>query len=84
MKFVFTSQASHVLSNGKLIHTEQLDEMVIPKVGDKIPKVICKHQLYCIAKNMGNTNCLTDQQRCETYKFYNKYGENWNSLGVGA
>lgn len=84
LKFIFTSQASHELSNGKKITTTQLEEMIVPKSEDKPNKVVCRHQDYCNVRLLGNTNCLAEQQRCETFKFYNKYGESWNNLGVGA
>lgn len=82
-KLILTSQCSSQLSNGKLIHTESLDEYVIPKSEERQTKVICEHQSYCLAKGTTRINCLTGQNNCQSFKFYNRYGENYNGLGMG-
>ncbi len=50
------------------------------------PIINCKHASYCQVKNFGRINCLTESsiKNCATYKFYQKYGENYNMLGVGC
>ncbi len=59
------------------------------KLEDKIekPKIeFCKHNDYCsVRKNRGGNCFAADEPRyCESYKFYERYGEQWNQLGVGS
>ena len=48
---------------------------------------LCKHNEYCnVRKAQGRGNCFAMQEpvTCQTYKFYEKYGMDWNNLGIGA
>lgn len=81
MKYFSTSQASKTMAHLRN-KSSRLETFVIPKV-EEVSKIICRHQSYCIAKNLGNINCLTGQKQCASFGFYNKYGENYNSLGIG-
>jgi len=74
MKQVFISQSSRKMAKNDL---EALEDEV-PKVND------CKHREYCNIKKFGNINCLFEKEECQTFKFYERYGENYNQLGIGA
>ncbi len=44
---------------------------------------LCKHLEYCYVTKDTFKRC--DENRdCELKRFYNKYGENYNTLGIGS
>jgi len=51
---------------------------------------MCPHIKYCITRKTIRDkhefiNCFLDNvSNCQTYKFYNRYGEDYNELGIGA
>lgn len=48
---------------------------------------LCKHNTYCnVRKGNGRGNCFAMEEpiTCKIYKFYDKYGLDWNNLGIGA
>ncbi|KKM04650.1 hypothetical protein LCGC14_1762070 [marine sediment metagenome] len=51
-----------------------------------LEKYICEHDQYCIVKKtLNKKHCSLDYtNKCQTWKFYTKYGESWNDLGVGS
>jgi hypothetical protein len=72
MKLIFISQASKQLARNNLTAL----------AGEEIkPKAECKHQDYCYLFKM-NGECRSHNLDCETFKFYNKYGEKGNYLGI--
>ena len=53
---------------------------------EQLQKHICKHNEYCtIRRTLDKAHCSRDYAKtCQTAKFYLKYGEAGNSLGVGS
>ena len=47
---------------------------------------ICKYALYCLVKKtLNKSHCSKDYAKtCQTAKFYLKYGEKYNQMGVGC
>ena len=58
-------------------------ENLLPKTKSKVK---CKHFQYCKVKYFGNIDCLNKNsiETCQTYKYYQRYGEDYNKLGVGS
>jgi len=44
---------------------------------------VCKHFEYCNVAKISGRNCA-DYQTCQTYKFYERYGKNWDEMFVGS
>jgi len=56
-----------------------------------LEKILCNHIEYCMFRktkkmNHENVNCnkLYAKANCKEYKNYEKYGEDYNELGVGS
>jgi len=45
---------------------------------------VCEHHKYCVVKQFGRDCSHPAYKTCQTWKFYNKYGEEGNMLGVGS
>ena len=62
----------------------------IGRLEDKLPEnkiELCKHNDYCnirIANGRGNCFANDEPRTCQTFRFYERYGEEWNQLGVGS
>jgi hypothetical protein len=48
------------------------------------PNINCPHQAYCSVKAFGTINCIIHPNSCQTHRFYEKYGMNYNQIGIGA
>lgn len=77
---ILTSQYSSIASRQHPLG-KSLDDKVEKK---NIP--LCPHNEYCGVRKIKGYNCFLAQEakNCETYKFYERYGEGWDQLGVGS
>ena len=52
--------------------------------GQVSKKFSCPHTSYCNVKKFGKINCMNENtiKSCQTYKFYNRYGEDWNQCFI--
>jgi len=63
---------------------EEIKQRVMPVDADShSADILCPHSNYCNIKEFGNQDCL-DYKNCQTYKYYQRYGEGYNALGVGS
>ena len=48
------------------------------------PNNKCPHIEYCHVRKFGRINCMNERtiRSCQTYKFYNRYGADYNMLGI--
>lgn len=52
--------------------------------------IICKHREYCLTRQkLRQENKMVfcwgeDMNKCQTRKFYDRYGKDYNSLGIGG
>ena len=52
------------------------------KLPDETP-INCPHKEYCPLPKY-SMKCIFGRNDCKSFKFYKKYGEMWNQLGVGS
>lgn len=80
VKRSFASDFSRDAREGHL-RNRKLEEKL---PGTNIP--ICIHDEYCLVKRtLNKAHCSEDYAKtCQTAKFYLRYGEGYNQLGVGA
>ena len=76
MKKIFTSQGN--LNLGRNREHRRLEA----KLDNEEPEQ-CKHKKYCPLKQY-SMKCVFNRNNCQSYKFYEKYGEGYNHLGVGS
>ncbi len=52
----------------------------------QLEMIACSHDCYCVLKTeLRKEHCSKDYQlTCQTSKLYNKYGKEYNHLGVGS
>ena len=43
---------------------------------------VCKYFHYCMVKKDGRDCSAPTYKTCKTWELYNKYGEEYNSLGI--
>lgn len=57
---------------------------IVPKDNSSIP--LCPHNDYCSIRRIKGHNCFLAQEAkdCQTKKYYDKYGEPGNQMGVGS
>jgi len=52
---------------------------------DKLEESVCRHFHYCNVTKITGRDCSHPAyETCQTNKFYERYGENYNQMGVGA
>jgi hypothetical protein len=71
MKQLFASQASQHHDLIALARPEEPDTR------------FCVYNSYCYVRQQNGGNCLAGTEKgCQVFKFYERYGEDWNYLGV--
>ena len=81
-KHIRRSFGSDFSRNAREGHPKNLDD----KVPNEKPIPLCEFNSYCgLRKARGRGNCFeVETKDCRTYKFYKRYGEDYNQLGVGS
>ena len=77
-----TKTKRHFVGTGHIAGS--LDSFVDMK---EIPSGVefCEHEAYCIIRKATGKICFNENNpRKQCQKFYDKYGEDYNSLGVGS
>ena len=77
-----TYKTRHALGTGHV--GNPLEDKIEDEIPSEQPKIYCPHHEYCTVKKFGRINCLTKSsvETCQSYKFYNRYGDGGNFLGI--
>lgn len=60
-------------------------DLILEEIAETPEQVLeCRHFEYCNTRRFGHINCLTKSsiENCSSWKYYNKYGEQGNYLGI--
>ena len=49
----------------------------------KTIKEECPYESYCNVRKFGRINCMKPKD-CQTFKFYEKYGKNYDEMFIGS
>jgi len=73
---IFTSQGN--LDLGRNREQRRLEAKL-----DREESIDCKHKPYCPLPKF-SMKCIFNRKDCQSYRFYERYGELYNYLGVGS
>jgi len=85
-KHIRRSFASDFSRNAREGHPSLEIEVTEDKPNTNKFQIKCPHYDYCNVRTFGRINCMTRStiKSCQAYKFYERYGEEGNGLGVGS